>query len=518
VIVVCSSCGSSNPEGNRFCGQCGAQLPQPETLIVPAGPVSSAFRQEVEKQQYQLRQLQRRAEDKGLSCEPNAASGAGRRATDRKAEAEPATMVDADAPDWGSRDLSDVPAWQSSQRNNFDDETIVGDPNRDSTLHATSHGPFAQETRVIDTRASSHEVAAEREYEEPPISGPSFLGLGRTESEDNNLAYLYEDQPRSGHARYWIAALIVLACAGFFAYQWKQNWNWDTTIIGRHKAQQADAGKPSGETATDAKANAVAPGNGQPNGSGGAVTQDATGAPSAPAVQGDAVAASPSTPPPEDKSASAASSGGAPAQQPAASDKSQTATAEGTAKADVSADQGSTSANEPEKGTARAGTSGATDQNSADAGDQGAAADEADNGGDEVADSAPPRSSKPAEARPAAKRAEAKPATGRYAEKEPGNELVAKAEKYLYGRGVSKNCDQALVYLRTAANRGNADARSKLGALYATGHCVSMDRAEAYNWFTLARDAGSKNVWVERNREMLWSQMTPSEKERTLGP
>jgi TPR repeat protein len=65
---------------------------------------------------------------------------------------------------------------------------------------------------------------------------------------------------------------------------------------------------------------------------------------------------------------------------------------------------------------------------------------------------------------------------------------------------------------------GNAQARSQLGALYATGHCVPLDRARAYNWFSLAvRAASGHNIWIERNRQMLWEQMTEAEKARALG-
>ncbi len=97
----------------------------------------------------------------------------------------------------------------------------------------------------------------------------------------------------------------------------------------------------------------------------------------------------------------------------------------------------------------------------------------------------------------------------------PGKALVQKADQYLYGRGVAKNCDQALVYLRSAADLGNAAARSKLGGLYATGNCVPLDRARAYHWFSLARQSGDRNVWLNRNMTMLWSSMTPEERSRS---
>ncbi|MFB3918205.1 MAG: tetratricopeptide repeat protein [Terriglobales bacterium] len=100
----------------------------------------------------------------------------------------------------------------------------------------------------------------------------------------------------------------------------------------------------------------------------------------------------------------------------------------------------------------------------------------------------------------------------------PGDQLYTKGMNYLYGRGgIPKNCDQAVVYLRDAANMGNAKARSQLGGLYATGHCVPLDRAQAYGWFSLAADVSpGRNIWLERSRNMLWSQMTESERQRAI--
>ena len=95
------------------------------------------------------------------------------------------------------------------------------------------------------------------------------------------------------------------------------------------------------------------------------------------------------------------------------------------------------------------------------------------------------------------------------------DQLVIQGQAYLYGTNVPRNCDQALKLLHKAADLGNARARSQLGALYATGHCVNLDRARAYDWYSLAAGSSSKkDVWVERNRDMLWNEMTPEEKAR----
>jgi hypothetical protein len=97
-----------------------------------------------------------------------------------------------------------------------------------------------------------------------------------------------------------------------------------------------------------------------------------------------------------------------------------------------------------------------------------------------------------------------------------GQELVSKGQAYLYGRGVPQSCSVAVDYLRRAADASNPKAYSQLGGMYATGHCVPLDRAMAYEWFTRAKDAGEHNVWIDQSRQMLWAQMTPGERQRAV--
>jgi hypothetical protein len=92
--------------------------------------------------------------------------------------------------------------------------------------------------------------------------------------------------------------------------------------------------------------------------------------------------------------------------------------------------------------------------------------------------------------------------------------MLVLAQKYLHGRGVQQNCEQGLIYLRRAVQHSSAKARSQLGALYATGHCVPEDRVEAYRWFTSALDLDPNNVWLERQRDTLFAQMTNQERQR----
>ena len=93
---------------------------------------------------------------------------------------------------------------------------------------------------------------------------------------------------------------------------------------------------------------------------------------------------------------------------------------------------------------------------------------------------------------------------------------VADAERYLYGRGVRQNCGRALSALHPAADASNPKARTLLGAMYATGHCVPRDLPSSYRWFTLALREDPNNVWVERNLQTVWNEMSASEKQRAM--
>jgi TPR repeat protein len=96
------------------------------------------------------------------------------------------------------------------------------------------------------------------------------------------------------------------------------------------------------------------------------------------------------------------------------------------------------------------------------------------------------------------------------------DEPVRLAENYLLGRGLPQSCPQAVSILREAANRGNYKAQIKLGALYATGNCVSQDRVQAYRFFTRALQGKPGNTWVEQNRSMLWARMSDQERRQAM--
>lgn len=93
---------------------------------------------------------------------------------------------------------------------------------------------------------------------------------------------------------------------------------------------------------------------------------------------------------------------------------------------------------------------------------------------------------------------------------------VKEAEAYLYGRGVPQNCDRAVSMLKALADKSNAKARSSLGSMYATGHCVSRDLPTAYRYFALVLRTDPENGVASQNLENIWKQMTPPERQAAV--
>ena len=88
-----------------------------------------------------------------------------------------------------------------------------------------------------------------------------------------------------------------------------------------------------------------------------------------------------------------------------------------------------------------------------------------------------------------------------------------KGEAYLYGRGATENCDQAIKYLKAASGKLHARARSTFGTMYATGHCVPRDLPTSYSWFALALRVDPNNQILEKDLSAVWNQMTPPERQ-----
>jgi len=95
-------------------------------------------------------------------------------------------------------------------------------------------------------------------------------------------------------------------------------------------------------------------------------------------------------------------------------------------------------------------------------------------------------------------------------------ELVADGENSLYGNGVPVNCDSARSKLFMAAEKGNAEAQGLLGAMFATGHCVSVDLPAAYHWLALAERHSPRDTRLSANLRMVWREMSPQQQETAV--
>ena len=89
---------------------------------------------------------------------------------------------------------------------------------------------------------------------------------------------------------------------------------------------------------------------------------------------------------------------------------------------------------------------------------------------------------------------------------------VRLANMYVKGDGVPRSCEQALVLLQAAANKGDARARSRLATMYNDGTCVQRNRVKAYHWLMSALAADPTSQWAQQNRELFLQQMTPEER------
>ena len=462
--MFCSNCGSENPTTNRYCGQCGAPLGEPTTPgnsgNARTKSVSAEFNRDVEEQQRTLRKF----------TTPIPVSG----------PAESHTR-----PDFPTRpqEQEDAPITKADSNRKSQPENTA----EQATVPGEILPPVTTEAGTPQDR----------------ISGPSFLGLSSEEATNDSLSYLYEDDPKTGHTRYWVAALILLAFAGFLVYEWRRNPDWNTAMVRQRITQLAARFRPASATVPTTAQN-PSPQNSVPSGA-----NANSGPPQTAAVQPSAPAANQASPPAnadETKPEMTVdpSQGGNSVAEQQTDDNAQPAS-------DADSAQAQTAANDE-------GRSNLVNQ--AKTGRQPPLAPEA-----KTAVTNPERSERatteeratnpPTKARRQQDVAsiEAKPRSkDPYADQQTGEDLLKKADAYLYGQGVPRSCGQALVYLRTAANQGSAAARAKLGGLYATGHCVPMDRVEAYNWFTLARNAGSKSPLIDRNQKMLWAEMSPTER------
>lgn len=93
---------------------------------------------------------------------------------------------------------------------------------------------------------------------------------------------------------------------------------------------------------------------------------------------------------------------------------------------------------------------------------------------------------------------------------------MSESEKYIYGKGMSQNCDHGLRLLKPAADQGNPKAMVEMGALYSAGLCTPRDLPTAYRWFALALRKDPDNQAVQTDLEKLWGEMTQPERQLAI--
>ena len=335
--------------------------------------------------------------------------------------------------------------------------------------------------------------------ESPVISGPSFLGLNepapskRTRDDlsldsgrsSRNLDYLLEDdeEPKRGGAGKWILMLVALALAVGFGYlRWKdQGFSW---LNSGTKKPAAATTATDDSTAPPASTPAATPAP--------AVNPLATATGSQPTT--DSAASSPAAPNP------AASSPPASTPAPAPGSSALTAT---------NATPPATPASSAPANT-NAGSPNSASPTSVPAAKEAAPKDSNDDASDS-ADTDKPQPV-PAAAKPAPVAA-AKPTPVR-----PARTLdpVTEAQKYIYGKGASQDCDRGMRLLKPAADQSNTKAMVEMGALYSAGLCTPRDLPTAYRWFALALRKDPDNQSVQADLQKLWGEMTQPERQLAI--
>jgi hypothetical protein len=288
---------------------------------------------------------------------------------------------------------------------------------------------------------------------ETTVGGPSFLGLSSAESGSGGYSYLFQEEEERSHKAGWVLLVVLLVLGGVVYAKWQPLRDYVLTTA-------ISNSRPKQPAPTENNAEAAPP---------------ASNAPTTTLASSDTQAPPITTENNADQKKAA---------EPKTSDSK-----EGLPERDKeSADNSNVGAKGAGK-QAEKRPAAVKDEAPADT-DETPAEDE----------------EKPS----AAKRGVVAPAN-------EGGELVNSGERYLYGRGVARSCDQAVSYFNAAAAKQNPQAFSHLGALYATGQCVPMDRAVAYAWFRRAYTKEPGNHYFEQNLTMLWREMTPGERQRATG-
>ena len=372
----------------------------------------------------------------------------------------------------------------------------LSSPGATSAIPAAAATPAAGVAQVA-TRP------AEPAAREVVISGPSFLGLSQpppppprkraslsidphSEPGSSNLDYLLEEEEpsRGGAWKFVVIAVALLLVVGLGYLRWRNHGFSGLT---------AETAKPSaqGGEVSGSGAAAAAAGGSSPS----APAQDPSPAPAATAPAAGSQAAQPGTdgvPSPASAAPSAptppASAAPAATPPPAAADNS------AAPAAPAPTPTGSVAADSTPKATTPAPPPAIKDSNSDAPADQPAAPVE-------KSQPAPPLTRKPAAA---IKRVL------------PPADPVAEAQRYLYGKGTTQDCERGLRILKPAAEQTNPKAMVEMGALYSAGLCTPRDLPTAYRWFAMALRKDPDNQSIQTDLTKLWGEMTQPERQLAI--
>ncbi len=91
-------------------------------------------------------------------------------------------------------------------------------------------------------------------------------------------------------------------------------------------------------------------------------------------------------------------------------------------------------------------------------------------------------------------------------------------ERYALGiEGVTQDMNQAVFWLKKAADKGDAEAQYYLGYMYGRGLGITQDWVQAHMWFSLVGTASRKKIaaqdkeLAEQNRKLAETNMTPKQ-------
>jgi hypothetical protein len=565
--VVCSACAFENQAGMRFCGMCGMPLPQ-RPITAPGAQSTLNFTRVPVDARTTREQSGSQQQGGGVLLEmPRDPANGTTRTTTNETSNPAIAESEGLTPEPPVKELvPDVPLDEYVQKFHYQppeepaETTMHGDAHvaaveppvsaaapavpitRANNIVASSNAaevkpPLAPvstaSTKDVDARLGLepetptearvarprfldiNEPPKEKETDQPQqsqlpansgttISGPSFLGLSDRPQTFAAAVGVEEGEyaPRNYHWRAWFAVAIVLVFVALGVLEWRAQVNQTqngpvevirtrlrkigqsamTEIAGDSSASTNNSSKPEMQVQEQPHAQPAAPHNPDEL-SGAANTGSSTSAQSADQTATNAAASNAHSAPPP------ASSAPTPTTETGA---------EESAKApDVSAKKPAVDNSAQQI----AATKLPTAKNQADKSSDGDASAKGNPGADEMMKAKNASDS-------AAEAAWLWKATAKGNPDAP----VQLADMYIQGDGVPRSCEQAMVLLKTAAEKENARARNRLASMYATGTCVQRNRVEAYRWMSSALTANPNSEWAQQNRDLIWQQMTPDER------